>query len=1121
MLKHNSKAHPFALLSNKILSRLLSKDQLAQLFAHFLAACDEVALPKELERLLSYNHIQKILNGFSCRIEDFGTRPIYRISNAPNRTLTLAESIIKFHSDDINKFTALRRDFEELLICGKYDEAERILQCIVITLGESIWYVRNKILLLGLQGKYNEMQKYTDECKKRTKFGLLTFVFSYIFLISHSRQALLHLNQLVIRNVNEFMRAGHDEYASLLSLMFVPVPLAGHYNQVASFSMIQSFSVVDQYCLLLNWIPIAVAETEKNKTNELTRDDIKCFVSRLKEKIDCHHLDSISAYFIEDNDFLNISEEDELVSLYERGDYEDLLYRYDEKVRAGCNPFLHVNLAAKASALLRKKPAIFEGSPLCEFMRLLTDIYSLAYPQSRIVEDIESIAIRLNGLSHGLNIQLAIYKALPNLYSRNDSRYLAKLAEIATRGITPLACKMATGSSVFFDGSYSQATGSRLPPHRASKQKIRNLIKTGGPKELIEQELSSFSEISPLKKDVNELVVNYYLSEREYNRAISIAAYTLAESSNCYTTLPLNELVETIEREKLNTLDSVIVLYYFVALISRKSEYLLNETFEDYLLSQEIDRPSQLLGEKEALDPREKVFFSKICSSEIMDFLGCFTSADELLEERLRIVYRLKEMKVISEEDAGREIDEIVGRFVIDSSAEEFNSRKVYVNDTSIKKSRSSDIESLFELYRFSTDQEEKQYLLFEEAKSQTGIDKALLAGDKSNTLLKIINSLMMSFLFDPKYGLDQNLSTEIRHGFFSNLMRSRPDARKLLCEVDVNGEYKSNSHWLDENSILAQDILYKVDEELKIFSAEFNGLIDKSNEWMKIRLNDGADSAGRVFDFSVYKIDFEKARSLADSTSSHEEFIDGYIELLWKKTEHGLSIMRDNINGRFRESLDKIFDSLLERIYLAKRGAALHELTSAIIQTKSDMREDITTASNWFRRAESHESQRLLIRNLIGIAVRCFEMTKGTTDKIRYEFAPELDCFYIEGGGVKPFIISLINTLDNCFKHSGYGNNTLVDIRGTLSDDGCVISVSNDVSPERCQAYSPEFIKETSERMRSPSSIGLMRLEGGTGFCKIYNSLKKASPKFDVDISFTPPKFVTLISYAARNTSS
>lgn len=1073
---------------------------------------------KQLSYMLQHSYIQKILNGFTTRIEDFGTRSTYNVSTNKGRILIMSESILLFNKDRINRFIELRDDFEQSITCGNYSHAESVLDTVLNELGESIWYVRNRVLLLGLQGHLSEMQEFTDQCKKKTKYGLLTFIFSYIFLISHSKQALLHLNQLVIRNIDEFNRAGFTEYADLLALLFVPVPLAGRYNQLSAFKLIQSFNVIDQYTLFLNWAPIALIDNKLKVEKPDLYADVCDFISNIATHIECNIFKATSSQLNKSSQSSKNKSIDELVCLYERAEYEQLITKHTELAGSAGEPFCHINLAAKAYALTGRRPDPTSNTPIAELTTCLANLYALEGPQSQIIEDIESIAIRFNGLSRGVNIQLAIYKALPNFYDRDDAKFLANRVVITTTETTPLAHIMASGQSVFFDGSYAETDNSLIPRHREIKRKIRELIRHGAPTNAIEVELSKFSIASPLKKDVLELTVRYYMNIEDYDKALDIAANALAESSNNYATLPLTELITSIEQQRIATLNSLIVVYYYVQLVSKKYEYLLNETFEEYLFQKNVEKPSLLLQDVKSLPPKDRVFFMEISTPEIMDFLGCFANATELLDERLCIIYRLKELELIPNEIAAREIDDIVGRLVVDASVSEFNSRKIYVNDSAIKRAKSSDIQSLFDLYRLTTDQQEKTFLLFEEAKSETGISKALIAGDKNNTLLKMINMLIMSFLLDPKYGLDQNLSTEIRHGFFSNLMRSRPESRRLLCELDVNGEYKSNSYWMDSNSIFSEEIQNGVDDALKWFSKEFNALIAEASEWMKLTLSNEENHSQRAFDFAVYQKDFESARALADGASSFEQFMDGYIDLLWEKTEGGLTIIRERINGQFREKLDKIFDELSQRIVDAKGMAALHELTSAIVQTKSDIREDITTISDWFRRAKPREGQALPVKNIVEIAIRCFELVKGGNLDIKTEINSILDEIDVDGGSVKPLVISLINLLDNCIRYSGYGNETTVKISGDALGDGCTLRVLNEVCPANQVTLTDDMISEHTRKMKSPDSIALMRSEGGTGYCKIYNSLRRASNKFDVMINFTHPYFTTSISYATQN---
>ncbi|MFK5173528.1 hypothetical protein ACI3QN_13525, partial [Propionibacterium freudenreichii] len=69
--------------------------------------------------------------------------------------------------------------------------------------------------------------------------------------------------------------------------------------------------------------------------------------------------------------------------------------------------------------------------------------------------------------------------------------------------------------------------------------------------------------------------------------------------------------------------------------------------------------------------------------------------------------------------------------------------------------------------------------------------------GDKNIIVGRIINTLLVEYFNNKEVGLDINLSSEIRHGFFGNLICSSPQSKHLITELDENGNYKSNDYCL------------------------------------------------------------------------------------------------------------------------------------------------------------------------------------------------------------------------------------------------------------------------------------------------------------------------------------
>lgn len=157
------------------------------------------------------------------------------------------------------------------------------------------------------------------------------------------------------------------------------------------------------------------------------------------------------------------------------------------------------------------------------------------------------------------------------------------------------------------------------------------------------------------------------------------------------------------------------------------------------------------------------------------------------------------------------------------------------------------------------------------------------------------MNILLVEYFNNKEVGLDKNLSSEIRHGFFGNLICSGPQNRHLLTELDGSGKYKSNQYWLEYYKMISSEILNKVDALLVKFSEDFNQIIEKAEQWMKVSLN--SDDTDRVFVFNFTVEEFNMIRDLSDASVSVDEITNSMFQLFNEKLLSCLDTMKSKLN--------------------------------------------------------------------------------------------------------------------------------------------------------------------------------------------------------------------------------
>lgn len=1101
--KINVRPDEFHTLANPMVAGMLSDDQYASSAATFISRGAAADFQANFQRLYQKQRFRRLFNASATKIEQFSAGKLFRDQVTPQRLLQLYLSLVLQHAAEIRAFVELRGHFETSLLAGEYDHALSLLEVLRERVGESLWYVRNRILVLSYQGKLQEMQDFAEACKSRSSDSFVTYLINCFLLIASD--PLLHLQKIIQRTINELEEAGINEWADLLSLMFVPRPLFARWSALTCFPVIQTFGVIDQYHLIASLSAEILAYEVDARAEPEFAQELAEFIEEIGSIIGDDTIPDLARLDAHDSDDDTYSSS--LVRMYERDECVLLITEFRASFRELRTPFALANLVAKAEATCKTNLFGPGQGPISDVIRHLSSLYNLSASPTHTADLISAIVVQLNHFRGSNQLQLSLFASLPLRYESEDRQWLARVAVISNADATPWTKTLSIDTDPILAHAYVSGVQA-LPRYRVIKHEIRTRALS---RQEADGQLDAYRRAVPLQKDYYELVSTYLSNTDALGDLIPLCAETLADQPNAFVAFPMRKLMEYIEKTGTHTLDALIIAYYYVKKIDSKKEYLLNETFEEFIISNDVSRPSELFATLNDADPRSVVFYRDISTLETMDFLGAFKDSNHLRSERVKILDHLRDLTLIEPDQHRAEVDEIVMQVVVDSGATEFNVAKIDVNDRVLRRDLSQDVSSLLVLYKSVKDGTEEKFFRVDGELLDGDTAQAVVAGDRNTTLLKIVNLVQDAFLYDDKHGLDKNLSAEIRHGFFSNLMRSRLEEARLLTEEDHNGEYKSNDYWLNSNTIIVDGILRAVDDQLKWFSANFNRLIEEAEEWMKVTA-DHKDTS-RVFNYKLFLHDFRQFHTRAERSSSGDEFLQAFFDVLWAHTEDCLREMREKLNVEFKNSVDTLFQQLIERIVDAKSGVALVDLMAAITRVRNDIREDITTASEWFRRHVDYVSSARTLSELIEISIECFERVKGVRLNVVKDMM-DLSTVRFDGREIKSFIVAFVNILENACRHSGFGASTAIRVLGAIDDASWTLQVENSVTSDKVQALNSNRMGQITEKMKGPTSLHMMRREGGSGLSKAYNQLRSISDHFDVNVFAEDAIFRTRISY-------
>ncbi|MBI5270047.1 MAG: sensor histidine kinase [Burkholderiales bacterium] len=1097
-------------LANPVLEASLPDKAYSALAATFIEGYQLGDFEKKFASLLKRGRFRSLFPAYCSSIEAVATLPVFRRDLPSARHIAMARSHISNSCGAIEALIHCRGTYEAHLLSGRYIEAIECLDKFSELHGESLWYVRTKILALARQGNSQLLQKFCDDVKARAKSHLVSTFTSYFQIIADADDAALMLKNVILKEAEEFRESGNVDLSAIISLYFSPAGMQVWRDFCAAIPLLQLFPVVDQYILLTD-ILCAVSPAIYVRAPRPDFDVLRTMRS-LSTTVSDERLTRAIALISSTPEHVTTPTGAALLSLYEKGRYGEVIETYEERYSQLVNPLAFSNVIAKALAYSGLTQLTHRRGIAAELTEHLSRIQSLDPTQDHSTNQAISLAIQTKGLTLSGQVQAALYMAAPLQRDPEDRRYIAALALVESREVTPRLKRLAVGDSKPGVLPISSEDDDAVPRYRSRKREIVLAIESMVEAGEIERLFSLYKEEAPLRREYIELYAEYCIVNNRLPRLIELCGDTLTMDSESYACFPMEAIIDYIDSNRVITLQALVAAFFHTKKGINRRDYLLNEMLEEYLLQREVARPSELLMGQTSLSPIERLFYKDICTPDVIDFLGCFESLNDLRAERLLIVDLLLERGAIESIDRMREVEEIVGQIIVDTGASDLNSAKIYVDETSIKRKLLPEVASSLLLYRQAKNQDDDRITLLDGAGRDEETTSVYLSGSKNSIAIRLFNQLLHSFLFDERYGLDKNLSTEIRHGFFSNLIRSKCEERHLLTESNAEGDYTPNAFWRDRYHFLLDEVWFDIDSSLKSFSSAFNALVSKAEEWMKIRSKVGQDQ--RVFAFDLELNEFDDFRRDLDECRGPEDLLDRAIRRLWVKTELVMSQIRERLNVEFKSEMDEVFERLVEAVTDAKRGAPLVELMGVIAQTKSDIKEDITRASEWFRRSSEAERESLPLTAVIGIAVSAFKEVRSNSLSIHTDIAAEIKGVPVKGEAVKPLVLALINLLDNALRHSGLGLATDVNIVGSVTDENSVlIEVSNDLSEAKLQAVG-DHLHHLKRLLEVSASDPRLRTEGGSGLGKVRTLVDLTGPGNSVDLTLRGGRFIVGVRY-------
>ncbi|MGM5531577.1 hypothetical protein ACP3UV_17175 [Mixta calida] len=1067
----------------------LQKDKKDAFFS-FLAKSTDKEYENSLDIILKDETIFSFLNQSKMPSNELITKETLMQSQFEHaRLMRFFQSILSHERVKLDEINKMRAGIEDLFVKGKFDEVYVRLEEINRLAGLSLWEMNFRIAVLTAKNEFERIDELVEKWKTKKISETLYDGIRVCGWKSHSVDASIAIETMVRRSSKEYIEGRAFDIAAFYSLMCLQYPLYDDVDLGYSLYWLQTLPLIDFYDALQK---VVVYRLCKGDMGEYETKSFLVLFEELSVNLDSRALSKIVKSLKKVESKKATTGVDIEVYEYTAGKYSSILDRLEENIECVNNVMTKINLIAKSYIYTSRKP---KNLPLLlnNIINNLISIYSLK-DSNQAISQLVNTAIIYSNFEISDHILIGIIKAAPFFLDENIKNKVIGKSNFLYTPLTPLACNLDSPPSLYVDDSLTEIDGAR-------KLKLDAIKSIACHKENAIRLIEAYDNVTRIRKDYIELRVEYYLKNNEFISLIEFSSDELIRNINSNICLPLERIVSYINSEKIYSLDSVICAYYYNLYSKEDKSEVINEFFEEYVIARGIERPSELLSEE--LCEKEIKFLYEIAKVDVMDYLGCFDDDNDLKIERLKILNKLVSQGYLHQSDIDKECKYIVDGILIDSEAARFNNAKIFVDTKHIYEKRKQDLEVLISNYHNGSEIE----ILDEDIKYQIE-DMTVLKGDRNTIVVRLINILLVEYFNNKEVGLDINLSSEIRHGFFGNLICSSPQSKHLITELDENGNYKSNAYWLKYYHMISDYILSDIDNLLITFSSDFNGLIDMAENWMKTSLND--DEEDRIFFFDISLTDFAYVKNMLDNNYTVEQISSNIFRMFNDKLDECLDTMKNKLNVTFAGRIDDLYSELLESIIHAKRGASMSDLLDEIRLSNTEVKEHVRTVCEWFSLKKTTRLDSIELEKLVHLAIKCFQQINNC--EINVQIKKESNNF-IPGTHLYVLVLCLINFLNNSYKFSKEDFAVKIDISG----DGNArfrISITNEMSERALELINNGHYEHIRSKLVNMNDNDLLLNNGGSGLYKCLHALKNVSSSYNIIPSYAGVSFKVEVTF-------
>lgn len=232
-----------------------------------------------------------------------------------------------------------------------------------------------------------------------------------------------------------------------------------------------------------------------------------------------------------------------------------------------------------------------------------------------------------------------------------------------------------------------------------------------------------------------------------------------------------------------------------------------------------------------------------------------------------------------------------------------------------------------------------------------------------------IIITIRDAFVSGDEYGLEGNLSMNIRHGTLSEQLR-RPLLNANLFAVYNN---KEGLYVLDDKLKYPANMKNAITNIIGTLNEDTEDIINYLKKQL-IQVKTEKKHTNGVFDYSMNEDNFAHLLFYLKEDMEFEDYLDIVFTYLWELTERNLDNIKARIKGEISEKYNNAFDKARKQLAMIDKGKKCTDIAKKINESEIELQNELNIICSWFKRSASSQYQDFNLDSAFQIALKMIQ---------------------------------------------------------------------------------------------------------------------------------------------------